>query len=58
MQVPMERRVNRVTSNIWKFKNGTVGSLTHSVLQHEQNFLGTLDILADGLHMIVGELPV
>ena len=55
MQVPMERRVNRVTSAHWRFKNGAIGTLTHSALQHEQNFWTTFEILADGLHIIIGK---
>lgn len=53
--VPPERRVNRVTSATWRFETGAVGSLTHSCLQHEQNFFTTFEILADGLHIIIGD---
>ena len=45
-----------MTSASWRFKTGAIGTLTHSSLQHEQNFFTTFEILADGLHIIIGTL--
>lgn len=53
-QVPFERRVNRVTSATFHFDKGAVGSLTHTCLMHEQNFFTTFELMADGMHLIIG----
>ena len=34
LQVPMERRINRVTAAVFHFSSGAVGSLTHSLVLH------------------------
>ena len=46
-QVPWEPRVNRVTSATWRFQGGAVGALTHSILQHEQNFFTCFEVCTD-----------
>ena len=43
-QVPWEDRVNRVTCATWRFEGGAVGALTHTVVQHEQNFFTTFEV--------------
>ncbi|KAK9803338.1 hypothetical protein WJX73_005466 [Symbiochloris irregularis] len=53
--VPMDRRVNRVTSATFHFDRGAVGSLTHTCLMHEQNFFTTFELMADGMHLIIGD---
>lgn len=36
VQVPVEKRVSRATTSIFRFSNGlTIGSLTHTILLHE-----------------------
>ena len=44
LQVPWEQRVNRVTSATFRLESGAVGALTHTVLQHEQNFFTTFEV--------------
>jgi len=53
--VPMERRINRVTCSVFKFENGAVGSLTHSALLHESAYTTELEVLADGLHLVLSD---
>ena len=36
--------MNRVTLATWRFQSGAVGALTHTVLQHEQNFFTTFEV--------------
>ncbi|KAL0025024.1 hypothetical protein WJX77_012337 [Trebouxia sp. C0004] len=52
-EVPMERRINRVTAAVWHFSSGAVGSLTHSLVLHTSHYQTELEILADGLHLIL-----
>jgi len=52
-QVPYERRVNRATVAVFRFKNGFVGSLNHTLLMHGHNFFTELDLYGDGFHIIV-----
>lgn len=43
-QVPWAQRVNRVTSANWRFQSGAIGALTHTMLQHEQNFYTAFEV--------------
>ncbi|KAK9807571.1 hypothetical protein WJX72_003082 [[Myrmecia] bisecta] len=52
-EVPMERRINRVTAAVFEFESGAVGSLTHSALMHKSHYATELEILADGLHLVL-----
>lgn len=52
-QVPYERRVNRATIALFKFDNGVVGSLNHTLLMHGQNFFTEFDIYGDGFHILI-----
>ena len=38
LQVPMERRINRVTAAVFHFSSGAVGSLTHSLVLHTSHY--------------------
>lgn len=51
--VPENLRVNRVTTSIFRFKEGGVGTLTHTVLLHEATYHTAFEILADGLHLLI-----
>ena len=33
-----------MTSATWRFEGGAVGALTHTVVQHEQNFFTTFEV--------------
>ena len=50
MQVPMERRINRVTAAVFHFSSGAVGSLTHSLVLHTSHY-------QTGIHFIVCYIP-
>jgi hypothetical protein len=52
-QVPKDKRINRVTTSIFQFKEGGVGTLTHTALLHEATYHTAFEILADGLHMLI-----
>ena len=49
----MERRINRATTSIMRFKDGAVGTLHHSVLLHEAAYHTVVEILADGLQILI-----
>ena len=49
----MERRINRATTSIMRFRDGAVGTLHHSVLLHEAAYHTVVEILADGLQILV-----
>jgi predicted dehydrogenase len=51
--VPEDKRINRVTTSIFRFKEGGVGTLTHTVLLHEAAYHTAFEIMADGLHMLI-----
>lgn len=53
-QVPFERRSNRVTSASWHFESGALGTLVHTKVLHEQSYFTEMEILADGLHIVLG----
>ena len=53
LQVPMNKRINRVTGAIWRFKSGAVGSLFHSLVLHGATYDTELEVLADGLRMVL-----
>ena len=53
LQVPMDKRINRVTGAIWRFKSGAVGSLFHSLVLHGATYDTELEVLADGLRMVL-----
>ncbi|CAD6583923.1 MAG: hypothetical protein TREMPRED_003679 [Tremellales sp. Tagirdzhanova-0007] len=50
-KIPEELRIPRLTSAIWKYENGAVGSFTHAVALHGQAYACELEIWADGYHM-------
>lgn len=46
--VPPHHRVPRVTTAMWKFASGAVGTLTHSALLHGWNYETSLEVSGDG----------
>jgi hypothetical protein len=42
-----------VTTSIFRFKEGAVGTLTHTVLLHQAAYHTAFEIMADGLHILV-----
>lgn len=46
--IDAEQRIPRVTSAMWKFDSGAVGSLMHVVALHGRDFCTDLDVYADG----------
>ena len=54
--IPQGSRVPRLTHAQWKFKTGTVGSLTHSVSIHGKKYITNIEIWADGLRMKLEDL--
>jgi len=46
-----EKRVPRVTTAFWKFKNGAIGSFMHGVLLHELKYETELEVWGDGYRM-------
>lgn len=54
LQTPMERRVNRATTSIFRFDNGlTIGSLTHTILQHEMvRAFSIVKAYSNGLYLL------
>ena len=53
LQVPTGKRINRATCSIFRFKDGTIGNLSHSLVLHEDTYHTAFEILADGLQIIV-----
>lgn len=51
--VPMNRRIDRATSASFIFKSGAIGSLTHTALLHGNTFDTQIEILADGLRVLI-----
>jgi predicted dehydrogenase len=50
---PPECRMPQLTSALWRFRSGAVGSLTHGVLLHGRRYDAELEIWGDGLRMIL-----
>lgn len=46
-----EKRVPRVTTAFWKFKNGAIGSFMHGVLMHELKYETELEVWGDGYRL-------
>jgi predicted dehydrogenase len=46
-----EKRVPRVTTAFWKFKNGALGSFMHGVLLHELKYETELEVWGDGYRL-------
>ncbi|KAL8293355.1 hypothetical protein RQP46_000056 [Phenoliferia psychrophenolica] len=46
--IPEDQRIPRVTSAIWKYANGGVGSLTHSLNLQGFKYATELEVFADG----------
>ena len=53
LQVKAGNRVNRATVSIFKFENGSVGSLNHTLLMHGSNFYTEMDIYGDGFAIAI-----
>lgn len=53
LQVPKEKRINRATSSIFRFTDGCIGNLSHSLVLHEDTYHTAFEILADGLQIII-----
>lgn len=51
--IPVEHQVPRVTTAMWKFESGAVGTLTHSVLLHGWSYDTQLEICGDGYSIIL-----
>ncbi|KAG8878009.1 hypothetical protein FRB97_002855 [Tulasnella sp. 331] len=49
--IPEEERIPRLTSAVWKYKGGAVGSFTHAVALHGRNYDCELEVWCDGYHM-------
>ncbi|ORY27202.1 putative oxidoreductase C terminal-domain-containing protein [Naematelia encephala] len=50
-KIPEELRIPRLTSAIWKYENGAVGSFTHAVALQGHAYACELELWADGYHM-------
>merc|ERR1712232_467481 len=51
--VPMEDRIPRCTSSMFKFESGAIGTLTHALLLHDQRYFTEIDIWADGIRIML-----
>jgi predicted dehydrogenase len=51
--IPPERRAPRITSAIWKFENGAVGSFMHGVVLHENKYENELEVWGDGYRLLL-----
>lgn len=51
--VPAEFKTSRVTSAVWRFCNGAVGSLTHATLLHRKKYDTELEVWGDGLRVVL-----
>ncbi|KAL5511236.1 hypothetical protein ACEPAH_4451 [Sanghuangporus vaninii] len=47
-KIPPENRIPRITSAVWKYETGAVGSLTHAVALQGTNYSCELEVFADG----------
>lgn len=50
-KIPPELRIPRLTSAIWKYENGAVGSFTHAVALQGTAYACEIEVWADGYHM-------
>jgi predicted dehydrogenase len=51
--LPTERRVPRVTTAMWKFNSGAIGSLMHGALLHESKYESELEVWGDGYKIVL-----
>jgi len=51
--LPESRRVPRVTSAIWRFKSGALGTLNHTVLMHGSAYETQIELLGDGYQLVL-----
>jgi len=52
-EIPEINRVPRVTSAIWRFTNGAIGSLMHGVLLHQDKYESEIEIWGDGYRLVL-----
>jgi len=50
-KIPEEDRIPRITTSVWKYKNGAVGNFTHAVALQGTAYACELEVWADGFHM-------
>jgi len=50
-KIPEDQRIPRITTAIWKYENGAVGSFTHAVALQGTAYACELEVWADGFHM-------
>lgn len=46
--LPPHRRIPRVTSAMWRYSSGAIGTLTHAVLLHGEKYETAIEIWGDG----------
>jgi len=51
--LPEQQKIPRVTSAMWKFKSGAIGTLMHGVLLHENKYESEIEIWGDGYRMVL-----
>jgi len=51
--VPVNERIPRCTSSVFKFQSGAIGTLTHGLLLHDQRYFTEVDIWADGIRVMI-----
>ena len=49
------QRVPRVTATQWRFQNGGIGSLMHTIAMHARRYESQIEVLLDGLRMTLYE---
>jgi len=54
-QIPNDNRVPRVTSAVWKFNNGAIGSLTHGILLHGDKYETKIEVWGDGYGLVLDD---
>jgi hypothetical protein len=55
-KIAAEDRIPRMTSAIWKYKNGGIGTLTHGITLHGTAYSTNLEIFADGYQLRLVDL--
>ena len=50
-----DNRNPHVTSSMWKFKNGGIGSLMHTIALHGDRLESQIDVIMDGLRLTLYE---
>ena len=50
-----DNRNPRVTSSMWKFKNGGIGSLMHTISLHGHRYESQIEVIMDGLRLTLYE---